>query len=75
MASSLDPRFKELPFLDDDDRERTFLRLVNEAAALIPEPSNVSYKMLEIYINTTHTKISDASSFECLIEIYVFVFY
>lgn len=34
QASALDPRFKALPFLSDDEKEETFARMVSEAAAI-----------------------------------------
>ena len=34
-ASALDPRFKTLPFLSDEDAERIFLRISAEATALL----------------------------------------
>ena len=33
-ASALDPHFKTLPFLSDEDTERIFLRISAEATAL-----------------------------------------
>lgn len=34
-SSALDPRFKTLPFLSDEDAERIFLRISAEATALL----------------------------------------
>ncbi|KAB5518450.1 hypothetical protein PHYPO_G00166040 [Pangasianodon hypophthalmus] len=34
-ASALDPRFKKLPFLSEEDRDATFQDLIHEAAELL----------------------------------------
>lgn len=44
VASSLDPRFKTLPFLSDEAREAVFLKLTSEAAHQNPS-SDVSLQI------------------------------
>lgn len=42
LASALDPRFKALPFLSDDEREEIFAHLITITEALATEKSSVS---------------------------------
>jgi len=42
LASSLDPRFKSLPFLTDDEREEVFTQLTDNTKTLATEKSSVS---------------------------------
>lgn len=42
LASALDPRFKALPFLSDDEREENFAHLITITEALATEKSSVS---------------------------------
>lgn len=45
VASSLDPRFKTLPFLSDEARDAVFLKLASEAAHL-KQSNDVSLQIL-----------------------------
>lgn len=42
LASALDPRFKALPFLSDDEHEEIFAHLITITEALATEKSSVS---------------------------------
>lgn len=37
LASAVDPRFKALPFLSDEEKNETFAKMVTEAAATMLE--------------------------------------
>lgn len=44
VASAIDPRFKALPFLSEEERESTFSMLKTEAISDMEEEANVSNK-------------------------------
>ena len=45
IATAIDPRFKALPFLNEEERESTFSKLRTEAVSYLEKASNVSNKM------------------------------
>ena len=44
VASAIDPRFKALPFLSEEEQERTFSILKTQAISNVEEEANVSNK-------------------------------
>lgn len=56
LASALDPRFKALPFLSDDEREEIFAHLITITEALATEKSSVSTNEHWIKMQTVCTE-------------------